>query len=417
MRIGYVMQNGVPDLSTVSGPQLHVAAVIDGMRQRGHAVRVVASQRGCLQWSDDLTEWRPAQSSFTHSPWFRTLERPLRRLQRAVRLPFIGLFDSIRFADAASRHLRGFDVIYERHGHMGYGGILAARRLGIPAVVELNGNILMEIDAQGIPMSPLQRAASRQVTVRTFRAADRMVVVSPGLRDELVLRCGVAAGRVAVVGNGADIDLFRRPVDAAAVRQQHGLGHGPLVCFVGSFQVWHGVDLLVTAFSSVRERCPAAHLVLVGDGPGRAAVETQVNALGLGDRVAFLGRRAQSDVAAVVCASDVLVAPYPVRHDDFLGSPLKLVEYMAAGRAIVASHARIHDLIADGVTGLRVPPADAEALAGGIERLLGDADLRAALGAAAAREAMAHSWDRVVDALAGILSAAVAERRRRQARS
>jgi len=417
MRIGYVMQNGVPDLSTVSGPQLHVTAVIRGLQQRGHHVRTVASQGGSLQWSEDLTVWHPAPFSFSRSPWFRAVERPLRRVQRELRLPFVGLFDSVRYADAAARLLGGFDVVYERHGHMGYGGILAARRLGIPAVVELNGNILKELDAQGIPMSRLQREVSRQVTVRTFRAADRMVVVSPTLRDELVLHLGVPAGKVSVVRNGANLDLFRRPVDPAVVRRQHGLGSGALVCFVGGFEVWHGVDLLVTAFRSVRERYPDARLVLVGDGAGRPAAAAQVAALGLGGGVAFLGRLSQPEVAAVLRTADVLVAPYPVQQDDFLGSPLKLVEYLAAGKAIVASRARIHDLITDGVTGLRVPPADAEALAGGILHLLGDPDLRAALGAAAAREATAHSWDRVVDDLVDILTAAVAEHRRSAAGS
>jgi glycosyltransferase involved in cell wall biosynthesis len=412
MRIGYVMQNGVPDLSTVSGPQLHVVSVIRGLQQRGHTVRTVAPQGGRLQWSDDLSEWHPAQFTFSFSSWFRAVERPLRRLQRELHLPFIGMFDSIRYADAASHHLRGFDVVYERHGHMGYGGILAARRLGVPAIVELNGNILKELDAQGIAMSRLQREVSRQVTVRTFGAADRMVAVSPALRDELVLHLGVAAERVVVVENGADLELFRRPIDASAARQAYGLGKGPLVCFAGSFEVWHGVDLLVRAFRSVRNRCPAARLVLVGDGQARAAVESQVATLGLGDSVAFLGHRPHAGVADVVGASDVLVAPYPVQQDDFLGTPLKLVEYMAAGKAIVASRARTHDLIVEGVTGLRVPGADADALADAIVRLLGDAGLRATLGAAAAREALVHSWDRVVDELVAILSSVVADRHR-----
>jgi glycosyltransferase involved in cell wall biosynthesis len=146
-------------------------------------------------------------------------------------------------------------------------------------------------------------------------------------------------------------------------------------------------------------------------------VESEVAALGLGDSVVLLGRRSQPEVAAIVRASDVLVAPYPVQQDDFLGTPLKLVEYLAAGKAIVASQARLHDLIADGVTGLRVPPADPHALAAAILQLLGDPDLRATLGAAAARDALRHSWDRVVEELEGILFAAVADRRRLHAGS
>ena len=71
----------------------------------------------------------------------------------------------------------------------------------------------------------------------------------------------------------------------------------------------------------------------------------------------------QADVAAVLSVADVVVAPYPFDHHDIVGTPLKLMEYLAAGKAIVASTAPIHEIIEDGNTGLRVPPGDSQAMA------------------------------------------------------
>ncbi|MFN8062094.1 MAG: glycosyltransferase family 4 protein [Vicinamibacterales bacterium] len=415
MRIGYVIQNGAPDFSTISGPQLHTVAVIDGLRRLGHDVRTLANQSYRLGWTDDLTTWQTPTYGFTRSAAFRWSESLLRRLQTELRLPFVGVFDSVRFADACAHDLRGADILYERHGYMGYGGLVAARRMGVPHVLELNGNILREIDEMGVTMSSAQRALGRYVTIETLRRTDHLVVVSDALKNQIVTTLGLAPERVSVVLNGADVRLFQQPYDVAAVRASLGVAAAPLLVFVGSFQPWHGVDLLVDAFADVRRRVPQATLVLIGDGEGRAAAEERIRALALSDAVHLLGRQRQARIAEVLAAADVLVAPYPLPHGDIVGTPLKLMEYMAAGRAIVASTAPIHEIVEHEVTGLRVAPANATALAGAIVRLLGDADLRATLGARARAAARDFSWDHVVERLAGILEVSRRGRVRRRA--
>lgn len=395
LRIGYIMQNGAPDLKRVSGPQLHTTAVIKGLHKQGHSVRIVANQDLQLGWSEDLQNWFPPRYGITYSKIFRYLESFIRRMQTELKLPFLGVFDSLHFADACYNLLSRFDVLYERHGYMGFGGIIAARWLGIPIILELNGNIIKEIDERRLSMSPLQREIGRWITVRTFLAADRVVVVSDALKQTLVNEYQIPANQMSVVLNGVDIDIFSKQYDADEVRTRFGLVSGPLVGFVGTFEPWHGVDLLVSAFRDVTLRFPESQLVIIGEGLGKDQAVSLANQLGLDGKVRFLGNLPQAEVAAVLGTAKVLVAPYPFEYGDIVGTPLKIMEYMATGKGIVASTAPLHEMIEHETTGLRVIPANSKALAEGINRLLGDDQLCSALGENAARCARKYSWDHV----------------------
>jgi glycosyltransferase involved in cell wall biosynthesis len=360
---------------------------------------MVVTQNDQLVWGDQLQNWSLASYHLTDSLGFKLFESPIRRLQSEMRLPYISMFDSLRYADAAVRLLKGYTILYERHGYMGYGGVITARRLGIPLVLELNGNILKEIDEIGVQMSPIQRKIGRWITRYTFWAANHVVVVSDALKHHLVEDLQIPAEKVSVVLNGVDLELFSQPHDAQQTRQKYKLGSGPVITFVGSFQPWHGVEYLVSSFKLVQEQCSDAQLVLVGDGAARDPIVAQLTQLGLQNKTILTGRLPQDQVAAVVQAADVLVAPYGFKHGDIVGTPLKILEYLAAGKAIVASTAPIHELITDGVNGLRVEPAEPAALARGIIRVLKDPALCTRLGAAAHQQAQQYSWDGVVEKL------------------
>jgi glycosyltransferase involved in cell wall biosynthesis len=164
--------------------------------------------------------------------------------------------------------------------------------------------------------------------------------------------------------------------------------------FVGGFQPWHGLEFLVEAFAQVAQKRPDAKLVLVGDGPARPAVETTITKLGLEKRILITGYVAHDRMPEWLAAADVAVAPYPPLPQELWFSPLKLYEYMAAGKAIVASAAgQIAEVIKDGHNGLLVRPGDVGELAQAIVTLLDDPAGRQALGRAARQQAVnQHSW-------------------------
>jgi glycosyltransferase involved in cell wall biosynthesis len=144
------------------------------------------------------------------------------------------------------------------------------------------------------------------------------------------------------------------------------------------------------------------HLLIVGDGVLRSWLESQVQALGLEKAVTLTGPVPHDRVPGLIRRMDVALAPYPLL-ENFYFSPLKLFEYIAVGRPVVASRiGQIQEVVQDGETGLLVPPGDPQALVDQIERLRRDQNLREGLGRAAALQARNYTWERNARQVAAI---------------
>jgi glycosyltransferase involved in cell wall biosynthesis len=165
------------------------------------------------------------------------------------------------------------------------------------------------------------------------------------------------------------------------IRSELGLDpETPLIGVAAVIRKQKALDVMLDAYARLLTRVPGAHLVLAGDGPCRAEIEAHIERLRIGAQVHLIGRR--NDVDAILRQVDV-----GAMSSDYEGMPLFVLECMAAGTPLVATAVGgITDLVADGETGLLVPPRDPAALAGALERMLMDRPLAARLaGAAAAR--------------------------------
>lgn len=405
LKIGYLMQANAVNMSTVSGPQLHVRAVVEGFEKRGHAVRMVAIQQGKTQWTDDRLTWYPCEFGFSQSIPFRLVESPSRFLQGRLRLPFFRFFDSYRFSDACVSALSGYQILYERDSTISYGGIITARRLGVPIVLEVNGDLITEWEHLGLRFSKTQQALVHFITRQMYQHASHIVAVGETIRERLIRRWRLAPNRVSVVTNGADIDLFLNSVNSEDIRARYSIRQGSLIIFTGGFQPWHGVDLILEAFALIAPIQSEATLVLVGDGPMRPKIQQQAISLGLGQKVVFTGKVDHADVAHLLCEADISVIYHRASAAEIVETPLKLFEYMAAGKAIVAPAVpNMQRILTNGVCGMLVPPDDPQALAKAFNGLLENYQLRQSLGQSARKEAIEkHSWDRAVAELESIL--------------
>jgi glycosyltransferase involved in cell wall biosynthesis len=305
-----------------------------------------------------------------------------------------------------------FDFVYERYSLYSTAGMAFARQAGLPFVLEVNAPLVVEANAWRDLQLP---ALAREIEAHVFSEADQVVAVSASVRDH-ILRVAPDA-RVTVLPNGVDTARIRpgAPDSVWRHRVSGGRPDARVVGFVGRVRPWHGVEILIAALAHARREDMDLHLCVVGDtGDLGAALTEQCLREGVTDAVTFLGAVAPEDVCAALCALDVVAAPYP-ELADFYFSPLKLFEYMAAGKPIVASATgQITDIIEDGRTGLLVPPGDVEALAAAVRRLFTDGELAARLGRAARLEADSnHRWrDRlrvVVDLWQGALRARAVE--------
>lgn len=416
LQIGYVMQADAVDMSLPSGVQMHVEAIYRGLALRGHRMRMVAIQQGETQWSDDLARWSAARADVDEATAFRLVERVVRGVQSRVHAPFIRFFDSYRFADACQRPFRGFDVLYERDGTICYGGIIAARRLGIPIVLEVNGDLVEEWRQMGLPMSGAQRATVHWMTGRIYRAASHIIAVGETLRETIVRRFALPPSHVSVVRNGASVDRFLDLRPDRGVRERFGIPPGRIVIFTGSFQAWHGVDLILQAFGEVAAARPDVTMVFVGDGQMSEELRRSAASMNLTDRVVLTGRVNHADVAQLLWLADVAVIYHRAVAAQIVETPLKLFEYMASGKAIVAPAVpHMQRIVSHRESGVLVPPDRPDLLAAAVIELLADDALREALGEAARREAVEkHSWGRAVREVEAVLFEVVERHRRRR---
>jgi len=287
--------------------------------------------------------------------------------------------------------------VYQRYSLNNYAGIRIARRRGVPFVLEYNGSEIWMGRHWGRALK--HEALSRRIEQLNLASADLIVVVSRAMRAEIVDR-GVDPARVLVNPNGVDPDRYRPDVDGRAVRARYALGDRVVVGFIGTFGPWHGAEVLARAFVKMlgedARLADRVRLLMIGDG-ARLAETRRILAEGgaLGASV-FTGLAPQEDGPAHLAACDVLVSPHVGNPDGtpFFGSPTKLFEYMAMGRGIVASDLeQIGEVLEHGRTAWLVEPGDADALAAAVRRLIEDARLRAALGAAAREDAVARfTW-------------------------
>jgi glycosyltransferase involved in cell wall biosynthesis len=303
-----------------------------------------------LKHPEPATEWLGAQGI------------PVHHLRR-------GRFDPRILTDLVTlARERGARILHV-HGYAAADfGRLAARAVGAKLVLH---------EHFADPRMPAYQAlADRLLRGRT----DGAIAVSRSTRDFLVEERFVPAGRVRLIWNGAPLDEFA-PVSrerALAVRRQLGLADDALVAgTIGRLNAQKGHRFLVDAAARVLSGRPSFRVLVAGDGDLMGALREQVASLGLEGRVVFAGHR--TDVADLLGALDVFCI-----SSLYEGTPLALFEAMASGKAIVSTSVDgCREVLEDGVTAVLVPPANAEALALGLERVLGDEALRAGLGRAA----------------------------------
>ena len=284
------------------------------------------------------------------------------------------------------------DFIYQRYARFSWAGVAAAIRTGRPLFLEYNGSevwVGRHWDRVG-SLDLLERYERLNM-----EAAARIFVVSEVERRNLEAR-GVAAEKIVLNPNGVDVELFRPGVGGGEVRHQLGLNETDVVAgFVGTFGPWHGVIELSKAIKTIPSHVPVRFLI-VGSGSLYGEVEKLLEAERASGRVIFTGAVAHERVPALLDACDILIAPHVPLADgsEFFGSPTKIFEYMAMGKAIVASRlGQIGEVLRHEEMALLVEPGNVKELAAAIVRLVESDELRARLGPkardAAVRE---HTW-------------------------
>jgi glycosyltransferase involved in cell wall biosynthesis len=376
-RIAYVCADpGVPVFGT-KGCSIHVQEMLRAFLGRGARVELFVMARGGAPPSDlaDIPVHRLPRPRGEGGERERACESANADLVQALRAH------------------GPFDWIYERHALWSFGAMEFALAQHIPGALEINAPLVEE---QAAHRELVDRPAAERARARAFRAASALLPVS----DDLARRLPIEPGdrhKCHVVPNGVDPGRFALPFEGGASARPFTMG------FVGGLRPWHGVGELAEGFAALRDRVPDARLLVVGDGPMRSTLEARLDALGIRAAARLTGAVSPAEVPARLREMDAVVAPYPADAETYF-SPLKILEYLAAGRAVVASRAgQVGVWIEHEGNGLLHAPGDTREMARLLARLAHDPRLRRRLGCAArASVEQAHSWAAVAERVAAL---------------
>ncbi|MDP9456808.1 MAG: glycosyltransferase [Actinomycetota bacterium] len=287
-----------------------------------------------------------------------------------------------------------YDLVHANFWMSGWVACEAKRDLGLPFAQTFHalGEVKKREQGEADTSPPERRAAE----TRIVEEADRILATCPAEVEELTTLYDADPARLSLVPCGVDGGTFR-PVDRRETRRHLGLPDVPTVVYVGRLVPRKGVDTLVRAFALLPDAL-GARLVVVGGEPGpgpspeAARLSALADSLGVSEGVTFVGSRPQGELRRFYGAADVAVS---VPHYEPFGmTPL---EAMACATPVVGSRVGgIKWSVADGETGLLVPPRDQQALSESLARLLSDGALRERMGRAARRRVEDHfTWERV----------------------
>lgn len=327
-------------------------------------VRVWTLARQLVEQGDGVTVFPPRYRSSLLQRGFSTAPIPLlpwpvlRPISYAILSGLVGVLRACRSKP---------DIVYYRWMDSPH-PLLFARLVGARCVCEVNGEPVPDWSETD---RSLTRRLKHWLASFALSRCDRVVVLTEGLRELVVRRYRVAAERVAVLPSGTDIGVFV-PQDAAACRRHIGLDQDrDYIGFVGSFYRYQGLQCLLDAMAIIRRTRPSVHLLLVGDGEADLELKQQADRLALTSCITWAGRIPYQEVPAWIGAMTLCVAPF--RSDRGETSPVKVFDYLACGRPVIASAIPSVSAIFAHESGVAlVPPDDPAALAEAVLALLID---------------------------------------------
>ncbi len=295
------------------------------------------------------------------------------------------------------------DLIYERFVDFHQSTSIAAKQLGIPYLVEIHDP---SEELSRYEPGHSSRTAVR-IQERVASRADAIVVVSGALRDFLASK-GLPPDKIHVVPNAVDERLFNTNSTKGVVEDEFRLRGKTVVGYVGSMMEQHGIDLLIRASERIIRDSNSVHFLLVGPDKGGRTLDLIRSKGRLRKYFTLTSAIEYERVPEHISAMDICVMP----DSNWNGSPLKIFEYGAMGKAVVAPrYSPIEEVLVNGKTGLLTEVRNVPSLARIIVQLVNSAPLRQRLGENLRRRVLrSHTWDKNAERVMAICGSALSRR-------
>lgn len=358
------------------GQAVHIDELIASLRLLGHEVHMVAPGT-----AGNVVSGMGGQVGWVHKLRARLPKALYELLELAYSLV------AYRRLVSAAREFQP-DVVYERYNLFLLAGVMLKWRRRLPLLLEVNAPLAQErglFGGLGLPW------LARWAEGVAWRGADFVLPVTQVLASHVRER-GVPDQRIVVIPNGINQAHFSQAPLPADARARLGWPDALVVGFTGFVRDWHGVDRVVRWLATAA--APAnARLLVVGDGPARPDIERLAVDLGVAGRIRFTGFVPRDEVPAYVAAFDIALQPAVVPY----ASPLKLFEYLALEKAIIAPRSpNIEEVLDDGQNALLFDELRPGSFEEAMTRLCSDAGLRQRMGEAAGKTItrMGLTWTR-----------------------
>jgi glycosyltransferase involved in cell wall biosynthesis len=350
---------------------VHIREMVEALRESGNEVFVV-SPAGVETRKDKLNFLWKAISKYMPSIGFEILE---------IAYNFAG----VRNMKKLLRKER-IDFIYERYAFFGWVGMFCAKRSKIPLIVEVNFTTYTPLFRK---KSKLLLPLARYIEKKVFLKSDAIFVVSSFLKNQL-MGLGVPEARIFLTPNAVSGNVFNRYLNAASIRSEFKLNGKSVIGFVGGFYPWHGLDFLLRALSSIEKKTNNICLLLIGDGPEKETLKQISKELNISSEIIFCGCVPYEKLPGYIAAMDICVMP----DSNNYGSPMKIFEYMAMAKPVVAPHlAPIEDVITDNFNGMLFKQRDLSSLENCLLQLLKNNEKRNNIGEEARKTIFSkHLW-------------------------
>ena len=340
---------------------------------------------------------------------FNNLAIPARRFKPVNLSEILNTFRA--YKSLSSLHKTSpIDVLYIRATAYGLGPLVFARLRRIQHFLEINGawDAESKLSRQGLPQTKRMWVAMLQ-QLRWLsldlacQLADNIIVVTPQLGEYLKSK-GIKSEKIYVVSNGVNPVHFS-PKPKETVRRYLGLSSDEQVIgFVGSLAAWQGLDILIDAFASIT-RCSyrTRRLIIVGDGAEHGRLEELVISRQCESSVVFAGAKSYDEIPNIIAACDVLIAPKRPLVSGY--STLKVYEYLACARPVIAARLPGLELIEEARAGILFTPGDPVDLATALSAMLELPDSeREAMGNRGRNFVIEHyTWDKTVQSILSLV--------------
>lgn len=227
--------------------------------------------------------------------------------------------------------------IWEQHDLFFGNGKRLAKKYNVPLIKYVHAPIVWEASKWGVKRY-CWGALLEKLEIRSLKSADVVLVVSKEVKQKLV-QMGIPVEKILISPMGVNPELFaNNTLKPADLRLEFQFENKLILGWIGSFRAFHGIKQVIKAFNKVVLEFPEVRLILVGDGVERKDAELLVKRLNIQEKVLFTGKKQYLEIPAYLSLFDIAIVSAR-RAEGFHYSPLKLREYWAAGKAVIAPRA------------------------------------------------------------------------------